>query len=495
VLGASTVAGVTSFVEAIPRLDAMRLPDRHVKSEAPLFAPVQSLRPASVMISDELVDNSRGDREDYLLGLLAQDCFNVTRYRDGGPPASAVRKSEFDDAPVAPGWAIYNEGEDPAIGGSVVHFRGAQELRTWATDVDFERFAVEAGAKFYAGDAGRARRDVRAAAAAATVRADIFVTSRPFLRELPMLSLRDAVALSVDEALPIVGLYLRLQGRYIVSVQPTGKWPMSYNRGLFYWVAARDLMASGWRWRSCCCASELGNPDGPLGRLTETFHLRIARMLRARDQLHAALLRPPGRDVAEDALVALESVLGNLMSAMDASARVAHSVLGLGQGVHNAGWQRKAWLDRIDKAGATSLVSIVGPNTRGRAVLEVIRLLRNTVHAQAMSQIGVKKPSTRRMDYHAVLPLDHAAEIEEAIAEIGNLEDWGVDRSLEGRHYIEMRRFVENLVPIAVQILNDILAATPVELLGSVPVDDEGSGADEAWRSDYRIRIRWQLGL
>jgi hypothetical protein len=144
-----------------------------------------------------------------------------------------------------------------------------------------------------------------------------------------MPALRDSVALSVDEALPLVGLYLRLQGRYIVSAQPSGKWPMSYNRGLFYWVAARDLMPSGWRWRSHCCASELGNPDGALGRLTETLHLRIARMLRARDQLHAALLRPPGRDAAEDALVALESILGNLMSSMDASARVAHSVLGL----------------------------------------------------------------------------------------------------------------------------------------------------------------------
>jgi hypothetical protein len=128
-------------------------------------------------------------------------------------------------------------------------------------------------------------------------------------------------------------------------------------------------------------------------------------------------------------------------------------------------------------------------------VLEVIRLLRNTVHAQAMSQVGVKRLPIRRIDYHAVLPLDHATEIEDAIAEIGNLDDWGVDRLIQGRHYIEMRRFVENLIPIAVEVLNEILALTPVERLRSASVDDEDSGVDEAWRRDYRIRIRWQLGL
>jgi hypothetical protein len=60
--------------------------------------------------------------------------------------------------------------------------------------------------------------------------------------------------------------------------------------------------------------------------------------------MYWALNRPQNRDVAFEALTAFDLAMLTLMGSVDASARLAHRLLGLDEAKeYDAGWQRDRW--------------------------------------------------------------------------------------------------------------------------------------------------------
>jgi len=125
-------------------------------------------------------------------------------------------------------------------------------------------------------------------------------------------------------------LYLRSQGTFLIGKDPGSKSTYSFNQGLYYWVGTRELLPEGWRWFKACVDHDSA-AQGPsdLIYLGGAVFQRVARVLRARDDLQRAMNQAQDNDVADDALTALDTCLVFLMGAIDAAARVAHAVLGL----------------------------------------------------------------------------------------------------------------------------------------------------------------------
>jgi hypothetical protein len=184
------------------------------------------------------------------------------------------------------------------------------------------------------------------------------------------------------------------QGDFLVWKDPGSASSASFNKGLFYWVGARELLPAGWRrWFSACVHhSHPADPVPGSGELTSlggAVFQRVTRVLQARDHLLRAANRRQDNDVAEDALIALDTCLVFLMGAVDATARVAHRVLDLpSAGIHQAKWQNSRWLASV-AAMAPLLAGIVADGTPGADALTILRLLRNIVHEAGLTALAV----------------------------------------------------------------------------------------------------------
>ena len=191
---------------------------------------------------------------------------------------------------------------------------------------------------------------------------------------------------------------------------------------------------------------------------------RITRVLQARDDLLRAMNCKQDNNVAEDALTALDVCLVFLMGALDAAARVAHRVLGLRPDhVHRAGWQRNSWLQDV-AAREPSLAAVVAAGTAGADTLTILSRLRNTVHEAGLPALAVGLPG-RREGTLVGLPRADSERILEAADRHGGREAWGLQELLLGRLHAEPGVLLERLLPPVIELLNELMTATPVEEL------------------------------
>lgn len=100
-------------------------------------------------------------------------------------------------------------------------------------------------------DEGQSRKRRQADMLAAMVaeqamKADLYITDRPYLHDRGQALVRDVTICHPEDALSLLSLYLRRQGRFLVDQRFT------FNRGLFYWVGARELLPEAWRVHCVC---------------------------------------------------------------------------------------------------------------------------------------------------------------------------------------------------------------------------------------------------
>jgi len=212
-------------------------------------------------------------------------------------------------------------------------------------------------------------RGVRLAAVAEDMEANAFVTADPVLlsnRHVSVLA-RGNVR-SVEEAIALVGLLLRSRGDYVVW--PESGLPWGYGRYGFYFGLTRAMLPAAWRWFSACVASRSNSGAASPLYLGDATLRRVQRSLRCRDLVHVEAAKPDGRDVAEEALLYLDSLLVALGGAFDAVARVAHLAYGLpAHQFKYASWHREKWLVSLASADA-DLAERMARGTEGRDSLE-----------------------------------------------------------------------------------------------------------------------------
>jgi hypothetical protein len=302
----------------------------------------------------------------------------------------------------------------------------------------------------------------------------------------------------VDDALAMVGLYARAQDRHITSRDPTGRGTHTMNRGLFYWVGTRELVPAGWRWFSACLQHLRGGGDERLVFVAQSVFQRLQRALQARDEVHIDLNRPQDNETADQILASTDVVLLLLMGATDATARVAHTTLGIAMKPHESGWQRERWIKKISKQ-APDLGELFKPGTDQSHVLTILRLLRNAIHGEALQALAVGVPR-RRQRTLVGLPAGDAAAVTKAIEALGCAAKWGVESLIPGRLHFDPGVFVEELFPQVLLMLNSIMDNTPVERLSHVSLTPGDSRPPRDSRFDTfgemnRQSVRWQLGL
>ena len=479
-------------------------------SRSHLLDPRKPFRKIVVMVDSELMDvgltPSQGlTKRQLLLGLLQHNLVRLYRYADDGPPPEAPAMPQHPD--LHEGWAVVTERDPVRQSWGVVHESvpgayGVSGVTGNGGDVAAQDRRVAAYPDLDSDDAASRRRAdwLAAQVASQALGADLYITERAYLHLATRPIARGTTICGVSDALPMLGLYFRLQDEYPIAER------MKFNRGLFFWVGTRELLPEAWRWLSACVQHAGGAADDSLFLLGSSMLQRVQRALEARDAVHLALNQPQNHDTQDSALSHLDTTLLLLMAAIDVAARVAHRVVGMApKAEYGAAWQNQrpgGWLDRM-RDTAPALVAVVDAGTTGSQVLTILRLLRNSVHGAALQGLAVMNAGAP-LENVVGLPPHDAAKLLCCMDALGSRRSWGVKETLPDEVCVDPGVFVDRLFDEVLILLNALMAKTPVELLNHVtlsPPDcqappDSGRGVfGDPFDLQPRTSIRWQLGF
>jgi hypothetical protein len=478
-----------------------------------LFKPIRGLRNIRVVIDAELWDDRHGEwtAKSLLSGFLTCQGIEFWRYTEDDPPPGARWCPTSSGGRVAIGWmtakADPSGGPDQYVLAYVANERGIQ----WQLEGEPRLFALndQQTRAYEALDSAEAtaRRiaDAVAACAARQAKADLYVTDREYLHKLNNMTLAPSVTFCTPaDALALVSLYLRTQGEFLAWKDPKEDVPVRFGKRTFYWVGARELLPQGWRWFSACVAHSNAQEFVPgannLTYLGGAVFQRVAGVLQARDDVMRTVNRKQDSQIVEDSLTALDVCLIFLMGALDATARVAHHVLGFpAEQARNAGWQREKWLKKVEEK-APELARVVAPGTDGSHALTIVRLLRNTVHDTGLRALGVIQHSVQRETTLAgvCLSATDRADIIAATDHLGGRDAWSIQELLPEMLHFDPGVLLDRLLPAVMELLNKLMAKTPVESLAGVSLKSSDLIAplrDPDFDENQRHSVRWQLGL
>ena len=451
------------------------------------------------------------DPEGLLSGLLLHKFVRLYRYADNGPPPSVRPEPPPEERPVHTGWVVLDPPNPNHPGRRVVFFREAPTSYTTsavignAADVAAADTTTDAYRALDAVGASERRRADGLAEQVAEqgVHADVYVTRREYLAKATRRMNRETTVCTPEEALTLVSLYLRQQGEFIAAKPDRGS-EFVMNRGLFYWVAAGELLPEAWRWFAACAQHSAKVADDRMTYLGQSLLQRVARALEARDAVHVSSNQPQDNDLKDEALANIDEVLVLLMGAVDVTARVAHKAAGLPDGdVRHAGWQNQRWLRELG-GQAPRVAELFVPESQLSDVITVLRLLRNSVHGVALQGLSLMEDN-RPMRNLVGLPQDDEAKLLEAIARLGGCKRWSVvthPRPLGS--IFEPATLVDVLFEHVIKLLNAVMSRTPVEDLEGVHLAAEhlgppsARGPNSTWNPFEewtRLSIRWQLGF
>ncbi|MGN6275848.1 MAG: hypothetical protein ACTHNP_07960 [Solirubrobacterales bacterium] len=469
-----------------------------------VFSPRPPLRKLVVVVDYDLLETlscSRSSEDSLLSGLLSHPYIEVFRISDDGPPETAERGSTEQGVEYVPGWIVM--GESSAEGGITPLVQASKDgtrivrralignAPEVAEDDPTSTAYQERGED---GAAAQRASDIRMLEAAREVGADLFITIRPYLHDLTWGFAREVAVGTPRQALPLVSLYLRRQGVFLSCRSPNGSATDSFNRGLFYWVGTRDLLPAGWRWFSACV--EQDREQSGLVYLGQSLFQRVQRALQDRDAALWALNQPQNNDTADDALGSLDNVLLGLMAAVDITARVAHRALKLEGKEYSAGWQKERWLKKV-RAAAPGLATVVAPGSSGAQVLEILRLLRNSIHGAALQPLAVSSnPNGRDATYVSLPPAD-ADNLLVAMDAVGGRGAFGLRRLLPDRVHADPGKLLDAIFSRTMRLLDQLMRETPVERIAGASLSEtmDGPPNDGIFDEQSRESVRMQLGL
>jgi hypothetical protein len=468
------------------------------------------LRKLVVLADAELLaspDDPSISRSALLASLLTHPYIKFLRFSDQCPPADAPRREYGPPTArqsVAEGWVEL--GPVQSGGGRNLIYVGGDSGVThagiWGNLPEFARRDVNSGAYADIGQLeamDKRETDATALQVAQSIHADLFITERAYLFATRVTT-HGVTVCRPREALAMVGLYLRSQKAFLLWRDSAGSFGM--NRGLYYWVGTRELLPNAWRWFAACVQESNAIHDEALLELGQFVLRRVQRVLEARDPFHQAFNLPQNNDTAATVLDELDSILVSLMGAVDASARVAHIVLGIAGDSRNAGWQRdRQWLPQVATA-EPPLAALFNAGTPHNHTLTILRLMRNTVHGQMLRSIALQQTG-RTLETAIMLPTSDEAAILASMDAIGGRASWGASMTAN-RWLVDPGIFLEQLLPHVLTMLNEVMDKTPVERLSHVtlaeadsqpPAPDPKLGGMDVFGERSRMSIRWQLGL
>jgi hypothetical protein len=461
-----------------------------------------------IVLVDERLTHAANENPElqYLLELLADESIEAHLYSDTGPPHDAVGASvERTNIDAVRGWV-------DVIGGGTDRLRivnwvksGVATLRLASTDDSaFDRVIRTTPPASYAegGNAEESRhQDARAMLSAKMVRADLFITERRLPLDLGLDPWTSATAMAPGDALPVVGLYLRQQGRRLLQNLPalgsteTRVAVSTIDANQFSWRAAQLLLRDSSHWRAVAAAHSQSTKDSTLELLTIAPPHRLSQILSVRDRLLTAMSVVQDMDTATEILDQLDMILIWLMAAFDALARNANVTLGINDDQFLVGWQKTGWLAKVLGINPAA-GQLFADDSDGKALLKLLTRFRNNIHGQALSATGVVPVvGEHALQTFMALPAGDRDDIVASVEQLGGLERWGLAQPFADYElHVEPGRFVEQLLVQAIHLMNRITTVIQIEALHGADRDADHAGHRRALSlSDQRIL--WQLGL
>ncbi len=323
-------------------------------------------------------------------------------------------------------------------------------------------------------------------------RVDALVTNSAYLlaeREDGHLGRRNLF--TPEEAASVVGLWLRSRNDFTVDADE--RFVARVAPSSFYLIVARELLPEWWRWFSACARAH----DDTLTRLGGSAITRLANALRARDRLltNSQLQQEPTS--GDEILFYLDVVLLMAVGAFDVVARVADHIYGIAK-PRSAGWSREGWRVRLSNHDP-GLAGLVEPGQPHRNLVDLIALLRNSIHGEAL-RVGLYRHG-RDAESRIMVPEADHQDLLDLVSRCGGADAWGVrpKDGAAGDATIDARVLVETLLVSAALTLNALMEATAVEKIAGVKPGTLPEGppvGDEVfWSPEKRGRISLLAGL
>jgi hypothetical protein len=304
---------------------------------------------------------------------------------------------------------------------------------------------------------------------------------------------------SSKEAVALLSLFLRSRDVFVLGED------RAYVRGRFwfYVVASRVVLPAADRWFSGCQISAGTGEDvlaadalaATLRALGQTCLERVDWAVRSRDQVLSV--------VAADLIpFYLDMFLLQVGGAFDALAQVTAHALGVHVQGTSPSWRTKRWLKEL-AISHPSLAAVMAPGSPHRDALEIISLLRNSIHESGLPTVGMATTihGPTRTTVRTPRGSYAAQAFREAIARLGGADVWGVRTLTPGTTTMDPLVFIDQALVGAMRALNELMTATPVEAFPDVDPaqlrdgSKLGNGPSDPWSKWTRDRVLLLLGL
>jgi hypothetical protein len=310
---------------------------------------------------------------------------------------------------------------------------------------------------------------------------DGFVTSFPFAARGHRSLAEKAHVQDARQAVALLGLYLRAHSDF--TVQRNGNHSTFLEPHRFYAGAAVAPLRRYPDWLRAAVGRWRNNRGSVAHDLLRGMELRLGRALRARDYfvVRTRALRPD--DSWEEALFFFEAFLLAAAGALDALARYCHVVADLDGARETVGWRKRNWREKKLLKTRPELVPVIErEDTRLRATNDVIGLLRNYIHGEALTNQLSHNEAPGITDYlmGALMVDGHDAErLRAAANHLPGLEDAVADGWPKGAVSVLPARLLPSLIAN--------LYASVNELMDAFVLDGATMQAAEPFESDYWV--------
>lgn len=452
----------------------------------------------TIVLDVDTVDSADGDLEEYLLGLLQLPEVQLLRYSDDGPPDGAVEDSKLGR--FAKGWLVITPVDEPGYDllATTTHSHDGDSIHQSAVrGGDLVTVPLHFILQQYndpESHRDQVRRDLIMRMACGAAKATLLVTNRRTLTEpipgLPNWKTEITAALP-SEALPILGLWLRARGKYVVEAGRRIKGEV--DRGGFYDIAAGELLPSSWRW----ARSIRHFPEDRATHASDfvaTLHSRVGSALKARDRQKMAPLSMSAADARDESVDCVIETAWNLMGAFDAAAQLIELINSTSTPAKDVKWQHKDW---VTKQEAT-LPEVLAVATQHRPIFNIVRALRNTVHGRLLHTVLVKGATGRGNDDqdYMSLPEEQTRALRAAFGALGGLERWGVRELVPGQLHADPGLLIDKMTLHATAAVSEILLKVPIEKLLDLTEELATETPDEPLIGRrQRSNVLQQLGL
>ncbi|MGH9043619.1 MAG: hypothetical protein ACRDVP_02070 [Acidimicrobiales bacterium] len=191
-----------------------------------------------------------------------------------------------------------------------------------------------------------------------------------------------------------------------------------------------------------------------------------------------------------------------MSGAFDALAQVTAQGLGMHIQHTSPSWRTRRWLEALESS-RPSLAGKMAPASPNRDALEIISLLRNSIHESGLPTVGMSTSihGPTRTTVRTPRGSYAAQAFHEAIDRLGGNEEWGVRTLMPGTTTIDPLLLIDRALVAGLKAMNALMTATPVEAFPGVNPTTlrygsrSDNGSSDPWSQWSRDRPLLVLGV